>query len=68
MNWLALLGILVGAYGIFALYVAWKKPDKIWNMGKVQSFTQKLGERGTQIWFTVFGVALLALGLWLMLK
>ena len=68
MNWWALLGVVAAAYGVFAVYVAVKKPDKIWNMGKVQGFVKKLGDRGTMIWFCVFGAALFAVGIWLIVK
>ena len=68
MNWLALLGVLSGGYGIFAVFVALKKPEKIWNMGKVKGFIEKFGERGTQVWFCVFGAVLIGLGVWLILR
>jgi hypothetical protein len=68
MNWLALLGILAAAYGVFAVYIALKKPEKIWKMGKVQGFVKKFGEKGTSIWFSVFGLVLLVLGIWLIVK
>lgn len=68
MNWLALLGVLVVAYSLFALYVAFAKPQKIWDMKKVQTFKRVLGEVGTTIIFTVFGVMLLGLGIWIIIK
>ena len=68
MKWLALLGILAAAYGVFAIYVALKKPEKIWKMGKVQGFVKKFGDQGTSVWFCVFGLVLTALGVWLMVR
>ena len=68
MNWFALLGVLAAAYGLFAIYVALKRPEKIWGMGKVQGFVNKIGEKGTTIWFSVFGLALFGLGIWLIAK
>ena len=68
MNWFALLGALAAAYGVFAVYVALKKPEKIWQMAKVQSFVKKLGDNGTAIWFSVFGVVLFGLGVWLIVR
>ena len=68
MNWLALVGILAAAYGLFAIYVALKKPEKIWNMGKVQGFVKRFGEKGTAVWFSVFGLLLLGVGVWLIIK
>ena len=68
MNWWALLGIISAGYGVFAIFVAWKRPEKIWNMSKVQAFVKKLGATGTSIWFSVFGLLLIGLGFWLILK
>ena len=65
MNWFALLGILIGAYGLFAIYIALKKPDKVWKMGKVQGFVKRFGEKGTVVWFCIFGVILVGIGIWL---
>ena len=65
MKWFALLGILLAAYGVFAIFVALKKPEKIWGMAKVQAFVKKLGAKGTAIWFSVFGLVLIGLGVWL---
>ena len=68
MNWWALLGVLAAAYGVFAIVVALKKPEKIWTMGKVQGFVKKFGEKGTTVWFGIFGLILLGLGVWLIVK
>ena len=68
MNWLALLGVLAAGYGVFALYVAWKRPEKIWDMGKVKAFRKSLGENGTSILFTCTAIALLVLGIYLIIK
>lgn len=68
MNWLALLGVLAAGYGVFAIYIALKRPAKIWGIGKIQGFVKKLGERGTSIWFTVFGLAMIVLGVWLLMR
>ena len=67
MNWWALLGIVAAAYGVFAIFVALKKPEKIWNMAKVQGFVKKIGEKGTTIWFCVFGLILIGVGVWLII-
>ena len=66
MNWYPLLGLLALAYAAFAVYLgATKKPEVIWNMGKVQAFVKILGEKGTVIFFYFWGVAFAALGIWL---
>ncbi|MCP4361200.1 MAG: hypothetical protein GY796_24595 [Chloroflexi bacterium] len=66
MNWYPLLGLLALAYAAFVIYVAaTKKPESIWNMGKVQGFVKVLGEKGTVIFFFIWGIAFAALGVWL---
>ena len=68
MNWLALLGVLLVAYAVFVFYVSVKKPEKVWEMGKVRGFRKALGDAGTVILFIVFGLAMGGLGIWLILK
>ena len=68
MNWLPLLGILLVAYALFAAYIALKKPDKLWNIGKVRAFRKVLGEQGTTVFFLLFAAAMAGLGIWLMVK
>lgn len=68
MNWLALLGVLLVAYAVFVFYVSFKKPEKIWEMGKVKGFRKMLGENGTTVLFVIFGLAAGGLGLWLLIK
>jgi len=66
MNWYPLLGLLAFAYAGLVVYLAaTKKPEALWNMGKIQSFVKVLGEKGTVIFFYVWGVAFTALGVWL---
>jgi len=53
MNWYPLLGLLALAYAVFCVYLGvTKKPDALWNMGKV-------------IFFLFWGVLFAALGIWL---
>jgi hypothetical protein len=66
MNWFPLLGLLALAYAGLVLYLAAaKKPVVIWNMAKIQAFVKVLGEKGTVIFFYVWGVIFLGLGIWL---
>ncbi|MCP5101045.1 MAG: hypothetical protein GY943_36305 [Chloroflexi bacterium] len=66
MNWYPLLGLLAFAYAGLVIYLAaTKKPASIWNMAKIQAFIKVLGEKGTIIFFYVWGVAFLGLGIWL---
>lgn len=68
MNTMALLGILAILYGIVVFIIAAKKPAKIWEMAKIQAFIKVLGDKGTVIFFYVWGTAFLGLGIWLMMK
>ncbi len=65
MNWNPLLALLAFAYTGLVFWVTLKKPEKIWNMGKVQMFVKILGERGTEIFFIIFGILFAILGVWL---
>ena len=65
MNWFPILGILALAYAALVVYIAVKKPPKLWNMKKIEIFKKIMGEKGTVIFFYVFAVAFAVLGIWL---
>jgi hypothetical protein len=65
MNWYPLLGLLALAYAGLVIFITVKKPEKLWQIGKIQAFVKVLGERGTEIFFYVFAVIFLVLGIWL---
>jgi len=67
MNGLALIGILLIVYAAFLVFVAVKKPDKIWHMAKIRMFIKVMGEQGTVIFFYGFAAICLAGGIYLML-
>lgn len=68
MNGFALLGILLFVYAGFVIFVAFKKPKAIWEMNKINSFKKVLGEKGTVIFFYVWALLAVAVGVWLMTK
>lgn len=68
MDGLAFLGILAFLYAGLVFYITFKKPDKIWNMAKINMFKKILGEKGTVIFFYIFGLLALVLGIWLITK
>lgn len=68
MNGFALLGILAFIYAGLVFFITIKKPDAIWNMAKIKGFRKALGERGTVIFFYIWGLLVVALGIWLMTK
>ena len=62
------LGIFLIVYAVLVFWITIKKPAKIWNMGKIQGFLKILGDVGTRIFFTVFGLAALGFGIWLTIE
>ncbi|MFA6617776.1 MAG: hypothetical protein WCT23_01750 [Candidatus Neomarinimicrobiota bacterium] len=62
------LGIFLVLYGIAVFLIAALKPEKIWQMGKIQGFIKILGDIGTQIFFFIWGAAALGFGIWFMIK
>lgn len=65
MNWNPILGLLALAYAVAVVFIAFKKPEAIWKMGKIQGFVKVLGEQGTVIFFYVWAALFCGLGLWL---
>lgn len=55
MNTLALIGIILAIYGLAVIGIAIKKPEPIWKLKKIQVFINILGEKGTLIFFYIFG-------------
>ena len=68
MNGLALLGLFLILYSVVVVVLVIKKPKAIWEMGKIKFFRNKLGEKGTVIFFFVIAVIALGFGIWLVAK
>lgn len=68
MNGLALLGILAFIYAGLVVFITVKKPEKIWNMAKINMFKKVLGEKGTVILFYIIALLAVVLGVWLITK
>ncbi len=68
MNYFPLLGLLALAYSGFIIFLTVKKPDKIWNMKKIQAFEKVLGKKGTEVFFYVWSILFIILGVWLFTK
>lgn len=66
MDGFALLGILAFAYAGIVFFITVKKPEAIWNIGKIRGFRKVLGEKGTVLFFYAFGLLAIVLGIWLM--
>ena len=67
MNWNPLFALLAFAYAGLVFWLTIKKPEKLWGIGKIQAFVKILGEKGTDIFFYIIGVAAAALGVRLMM-
>ncbi len=65
MNWNPLLGLLAIAYALAIVVITVKKPKSIWEMAKIKFFRKMLGEKGTVIFFYVWGALFVGLGIWL---
>ncbi len=66
MDGYALLGLLAILYAIAVVYIAAKKPPKLWEMAKIRMFRKVLGEQGTVVFFYVFALLAIVLGIWLL--
>lgn len=58
------LGLLAFVYAAFVVYIALKQPPKLWEMAKIRGFRKVLGEKGTVIFFYIFAVIVVGLGIW----
>jgi hypothetical protein len=67
MNWLALLGIILIIYAAVVVWIAVKKPEKLWDMAKIRAFRKVLGDKGTVIFFYIFAAISLGFGIWLLI-
>lgn len=65
---LNILGLFLIIYAMIVFFITMKKPTKIWNMGKIRFFVKVLGEKGTIIFFYIWGLIALVVGIWLMTK
>lgn len=65
MGW-SLLGLLLIVYAFVVAYIAFKKPEKIWDMAKIKLFRKVLGELGTVIMFAIISLVALGFGVWLL--
>ncbi|SHJ50706.1 hypothetical protein SAMN02745751_02722 [Dethiosulfatibacter aminovorans DSM 17477] len=61
-------GILAVVYALAVVLIAVMKPEKIWNMKKIELFKKFLGDKGTEIFFYIWALGFLVLGIWLLTK
>ncbi len=55
-------------YAVVVIILAVTKPAAIWNMKKIQWFEKHMGAKGTEIFFYVWALLFLVLGVWLLTK
>lgn len=61
-------GILSILYAGLVVVIAVLKPVQIWNMKKIELFKKVLGDKGTEIFFYIWALIFLVLGVWLFTK
>lgn len=61
-------GVVAIIYAVAVVVIAVLKPEKIWKMKKIRLFIKVLGEKGTEIFFYIWALAFLVLGIWLFIK
>lgn len=59
-------GIVAILYAAMVVIIAVLKPEKIWNMKKIELFKRFLGDKGTEIFFYIWALMFLVLGVWLL--
>lgn len=62
------LAIVLIVYSVMVIVLAVTKPAAIWNMKKIQLFEKYLGAKGTEIFFYVWALISLVLGIWLLTR
>ena len=55
-------------YAAMVIVLAVTKPAVIWNIKKIQFFEKHLGAKGTEIFFYIWALIFLVLGVWLLTK
>ena len=61
-----LWAVLAILYAAVVVVIAVLKPEFIWKMKKIQLFIKYLGDRGTEIFFYIWALLFLVLGVWLL--
>lgn len=63
-----ILGVVLIVYAVIVVVIAVIKPESIWKMKKIELFKKVLGDTGTEIFFYIWALLSLALGIWLLTK
>lgn len=68
MNWYPLIALLAFLYAAAVFYIVIKKPPSLMQLGKLQMFQKLLGERGADIFYYVWGLLAVAIGIWALMQ
>ncbi len=68
MNTNALIGIVLLIYAGAVIGITITRPPKLWNIAKIKWFRDKLGEKGTVIFFFIWAALFAGIGFYLLLK
>jgi len=60
-----LWAVLAILYAAMVIVIAVLKPEPIWKMKKIKFFIKILGDTGTEIFFYIWALMFLVLGVWL---
>lgn len=63
-----LWGILAVVYALAVVLIAVLKPEIVWNSKKIKLFKKILGDKGTEIFFYIWALGFLVLGIWLLVQ
>lgn len=58
-------GVVAIVYAAMVVVIAVIKPEPVWKMRKIKFFVRHLGDRGTEIFFYVWALVFLILGIYL---
>lgn len=61
-------GIIAIVYAAMVIVLAITKPEAIWKIKKIQFFEKHFGVKGTELFFYVWALVFLVLGVWLLAK
>lgn len=56
-------GIILVVYALLVIALTVFKPAPIWRLGKIQGFIKLLGEKGTVVFFWIFALIVLIIGI-----
>lgn len=65
---MTVLAVVLIIYAVIVILLAVIKPPAIWKMKKIQLFEKYLGAKGTEIFFYIWALIFLVVGVWLLAR